>query len=327
MSGRLIALPLVLLAAPASASQISTCQEARMPAVQQIAQVVQSIPVTPPVKPPLKPSAWATKVAEAFEAMTKQPLAVGPPSSVIAFAGADAPNKRGPFQLEVDGKKGFGVFDRAEGLGGTWYIFDAHGTLAGKVPGKVSQDDLDGLHGRGTVPPFLGTGDGTAVTLAGIDGTTIPLSPKLTAMLGATPSGWPLTAAAFQLPKAKLAAALAQDSTRTELLNAAFAAWLDGRGNPFAIGATRPITSVAVADVPGTYYHMLADDIGGDWEPGDRALNQKNMQLLGKSLVAGGVTGVYEVHYDNSDDTDYTALVSVNTLNGQVRVLGYRDDP
>lgn len=316
-------LPLLLLAAPAGASTIDTCQQSALPALQRVSDVTAySATVTHS-----QGTKWARKVAAGLEPLAKRPLAKRTPRRVKRFLAKDPTNRLGAYRLEVDGRVAIIVYRKDLGTNGTWYVFTAKGRLAGRIAATVPSGDQGGLDGPNVPPPFLSGGEGAPVTIAGLTGPALTLDPKLTSMLTATPTGWPLTAAAWRFEPAALQTTLADDTQRNLLLQGAFGEWLGDAGNPFAHGTNNPVTPVALADVPQTYYHMLADNIGTDWAPADAALNKKNMLLLGKSLLDGGATDVWKVHYDNQDDTDYTALVAVNRTSGEVRVLGYRDDP
>jgi hypothetical protein len=174
---------------------------------------------------------------------------------------------------------------------------------------------------------FLGDGSGTAVSVGGLSARRLPLSAEASALVGFTPSNMTTNAAAFRFSAASLQSALADPSSRHDLIAAVFKSGFDQTGGVPYIEEAQTVVQ-AVSGSPGhILFENLIGQMGVDGTTDQWPTVEQNYNTLGAAMTAGGVTDLFTAHFDNNDDMNYDAVVAVNSATGDVRMLAFRNDP
>ena len=170
---------------------------------------------------------------------------------------------------------------------------------------------------------FVTSSPGRSVTIDGTHGEALTVSPAANALVGALKEGPAPYAAAYRFAPADLAQALATTAAAQPLLGAAFSDSL-GTMSEYVKGPEISVASID-AHLGGAAIDSFLHDVIGTLDPslGTRAA----FGSIAAAMIRDGATHAFQTHYDNGDDMSYDGIIVANTATGDVRIVGFRNDP
>ena len=179
---------------------------------------------------------------------------------------------------------------------------------------------------------FPASGSGTAISeFSQTDARETPVSKAVIALQDkATANGLVLVPARVQLDPAKLKAVVADKTAfGTFAYDMMYYAGAKPFGSSYAhYHGPATVTSIAAADAVKDMQTSTADTTGS---PDTLPLGQLERQLI-ESMLADGAFAtkrvlVYQLHWDNSDDTNAESILAVDLVSGESRAVTYVNPP
>jgi hypothetical protein len=175
---------------------------------------------------------------------------------------------------------------------------------------------------------FVTSNSGQSVTIADTRGQALEVSPAVNDLLGAASEvnpGPPLFAAAYRFSPADLDRALRAGGDAQSLMGGAFSDSL-GYMSEYVPGPEISLTSVDAHLGGSTVANFLQYTLG-DLDPTTAPSVRDSFGRLAAALTRDGATHAFQTHYDNGDDMNYDGLMAADAATGEVRIVGFRNDP